>query len=115
MLHTRRLQQLLSIRVPLKQLLERTLPMVQRRRLPLLRVLDLQQTALGSGDGPADENDAQLVIHLDDLQVLHRGRFVAHPARHLLAGQDTTTAALRGTGGADGAVIPRVSVRGSLA
>lgn len=115
MLLPRRLKLGLGIGVPLQQLLHDLLPVGQRRRLSLLGVLDTDDTALGAGDGPADEDDAQVVVHHHDLEVLDGAELVAHAAGHLLAGHDSTTAALRGTRRTDGSMVLGVTVRGSLA
>lgn len=115
MLLPRRLQCLRGQGIPLQQVLEHLFAIWQRGGLALLGILETDDAALGAGDGPADQDDAQLVVDHHDLEVLDGDVLVTHAAGHLLAGHDTASAALRGTGGTNGPVVLGVSVRRLLA
>ena len=52
-------------------------------------VADIDQTALGAGDGAADDDHVQLCINLNDLQVLDGDLLVAHLTSADLTGEDT--------------------------
>ncbi|WDK09583.1 hypothetical protein CGRA01v4_00861 [Colletotrichum graminicola] len=104
------LQSRIGVLVALQELLQLLLPVRQRRGLALLGVLQLHNAVLGPADGALDEDDAQLVVHLEHRQVLHRDALVAHAPGHLLAGEDSGSGTLRGTGGTDGTMVERVTV-----
>lgn len=111
----RLLQLRLGIRMPLLELGHRRLAERLARRLALLGVLQLDGAALGARHASAHQHHAQLIVHLEHFQVLHRDVLVAHAARHLLARQDAAAAALRGARRANGAVVLGVAVRRLLA
>ena len=52
-------------------------------------VADVDQTALGAGDGAADDDHVQLCINLNDFQILDGDLLIAHLAGADLAGEDT--------------------------